>query len=76
MSVSEIAAQLTLMKGFLFRRLFRKISFATNSFPVPFSPLISTVARRLLERYREDSGKNSAVALSALRELHAMACRA
>lgn len=39
-------------------------------------PLISTVARRLLERYREDSGKNSAVALSALRELHAMACRA
>ena len=42
--VSEIAAQFTLMNGAAARPLARKISVATISFPVPFSPLISTVA--------------------------------
>jgi hypothetical protein len=39
-------------------------------------PLISTVAGRLLGRFREETGEKSAIALSALRELYALTCRA
>lgn len=39
-------------------------------------PLIRTVAGRLLDRYRGASGDEGAAALSALRDLHALACNA
>jgi hypothetical protein len=34
------------------------------------------VAGRLLGRFREETGEKSAIALSALRELYALTCRA
>lgn len=39
-------------------------------------PLIRTVASRLIERYRGSTGDSGAIALSALRDLHALVCRA
>ena len=39
-------------------------------------PLIRTVAGRLLERYRGSTGEAGATALSALRDLHGLVCRA
>ena len=42
--VSEIAAQFTRMYGCLANMLLRYNSRATNSLPVPFSPVINTVA--------------------------------
>lgn len=39
-------------------------------------PLIRTVAVRLLDRYRGASGDSGAAALSALRDLHTLVCRA
>jgi len=39
-------------------------------------PLIRTVGGRLLERYRGSTGEAGATALSALRDLHGLVCRA